>query len=52
MNDEIRVKVIHGKHKEKQGVLTRMLWAANIALIKTDNSEEISVKPVEITTIN
>lgn len=52
MDDEIRVKVIHGKHKDKIGTLIGIFWGANIANIKTDNGEEISVKPIEITTIN
>lgn len=52
IDDEIRVKVIHGKHKDKIGTLIGIFWGANVANIKTDNGEEISVKPIDITTIN
>lgn len=51
MGDEIRVKITHGKNKDKVGILTGMFWGANVALIRTDDGEEISVKPIEITTI-
>lgn len=52
MNEEIKVKVICGKNKDKIGILTGVFWGANVATIKTDNGDEISVKPIEITTIN
>ena len=48
MDDRIRAKVIHGEHKGKIGIVTGIFWAANIAIIKTDSDEEISVKPIEI----
>lgn len=47
----LKVKVIQGEHKGKVGVVTGMFWGANMALIKTDDGEEISVRPIEITTI-
>lgn len=52
MSDKIRVKVIHGDHKDKVGTLTGMFWAANVAQIQLDDGEEITVKLIEITTIN
>lgn len=51
MKNNQKVKVIHGEHKDKVGVVTGMFWGANVALIKTDNGEEIAVKPIAITTI-
>lgn len=51
MENNQKVKVIHGKHKGKIGVVTGMFWGANIALIKTDDEEEIAVKSIEIATI-
>lgn len=51
MNNGIRVKVIHGEHKGKEGILGGMFWAANVALINMFDGEEIAVKSIEITTI-
>lgn len=48
MENELKVKIVHGEHKGKTGVLTGMFWGANVALVKIDNGEEISVKPIEI----
>lgn len=41
MSDKIRVKVIHGDHKDKLGTLIGMLWVANVAQVKLDDGEEI-----------
>lgn len=51
MEDNQKVKVIHGEHKGKIGVVTGMFWGANTALVKTEDGEEISVRPNEIITI-
>lgn len=51
MENNQKVKVTHGEHKGKVGVVTGMFWGANTALIKTDDGEEIVVKPIEITTM-
>ena len=51
MEDNQKVKVIHGGHKGKLGVVIGMFWGLNEALIQTDDGEEIAVKPIEITTI-
>lgn len=51
MENNQKVKIIHGEHKGKVGVVTGMFWGADTALIKTDDGEEIAVKPNEITTI-
>lgn len=51
MENNSKVKVIHGEHKGKIGIVTGMFWGANTALIQTDDGEEIAVKPNEITTI-
>ena len=47
-----KVKVIQGDHKGKVGIVTGILWASNITLIKTDDGEDISVKPIDVITIN
>lgn len=52
MDNKTRVKVIYGQHKGKVGIITGMFWAANAAIIMTESGEEISVKPIEITTID
>ena len=52
MENNQKVKVIHGEHKGKVGVVIGMFWGANTALIKTVDGEEIAVKPIEITTIS
>lgn len=52
MENNQKVKVIHGEHEGKVGVVTGMFWGINTALIMTDDGEEISVKPIEITTIS
>lgn len=52
MEDNQKVKVIHGEHKGKVGIVTGMFWGANTALIQMDNGKEIAVKPIEITTIS
>lgn len=51
MEDNNKVEVIYGEHKGKVGIVTGMFWGANTALIKTDDGEEIAVKPNEIITI-
>ena len=51
MENNQKVKVIHGEHKGKVGVVTGMFWGANRALIKMNDGEEIAVRPIEITTI-
>ena len=51
MGDNQKVKVLHGEHKGKVGVVTGMFWGANTALIKTDDGEEIAVRPNDIITI-
>lgn len=51
MENNNKVEVIYGEHKGKIGVVTGMFWGANTALIKTDDGEEIAVKPNEIITI-
>lgn len=51
MKNNSKVKVIHGEHKGKVGIVTGMFWGANTTLIKTDDGEEIAVRPVEITTM-
>lgn len=52
MEDNKKVEVIYGEHKGKIGVITGMFWGANTTLIKTDDGEEIVVRPNEITTMN
>lgn len=51
MEDDKKVEVIYGEHKGKIGVVTGMFWGANTTLIKTDDGEEIAVRPNEIITI-
>ena len=51
MEDKQKVKVIYGEYKGKIGIVTGMFWGANIALIKTDDGEEITVRPIDIITI-
>lgn len=51
MENNQKVKVIYGQHKGKVGVVTGVFWGANTALIKTDNGEEIAVKPINIITL-
>lgn len=49
---ETKVEIIHGEHKGITGVLAGMLWGSNIAIIRTDTGEEISVSPAYIKKIN
>lgn len=49
-DDKTKVKVIHGQYKGRVGILTGVFWAANVALIKTENDEEIAVNLSEIET--
>ena len=51
MSNKMRVKVIHGEHKDKVGTLTGIFWAANTAQIQLDDGDKITVKLSEITTI-
>ena len=50
-DDKIKVKIIHGQHKGIIGTVTGVFWGANVALIKTENDEEIAVNLSEIETI-
>lgn len=52
MENNQKVKIIHGEHKGKVGVVTGVFWGANTAVIKTDDGEEIVVKPIEVATID
>lgn len=52
MENNQKVKIIHGEHKGKVGIVTGMFWGSNTALIKTDDGEEIAVRPIEITKMN
>ena len=51
MENNQKVKVIYGQHKGKVGVVTGVFWGANTALVKTDDGEEIAVRPNDIITI-
>lgn len=48
MDKEKRVRIINGEHKGKDGVLTSMLWGCNIAIVTTDNREEIAINPLDM----
>lgn len=48
MSDNQKVRVINGEHTGKVGVVTSMFWGCNIALITTDDGEDIAVAPSEI----
>lgn len=47
MGDNQKVKIIHGEHNGKVGVVTGVFWGANTVLVKTDNG----VKPINIITL-
>lgn len=51
MENNKKVEVIYGEHKDKIGVVTGMFWGTNTALIKTDDGEEITVRPNDIIAI-
>lgn len=48
---ETKVEIAHGEHKGTTGVLVGMLWASNIALIRIDTGEELSINPAYMSII-